>query len=238
MVKLWATIRIIKHVYSSLVVDQPKLQALALAIFLSLRQYGITLVPIWVSRENEIISWADSGSRDFRSDDYSLDPVTFASLESTYGKFTVDAMANSANSVCDKFFSRYSSPGTSGVNFFAQILSMKEFYYVFPPVKRSVDAIIHLAKFKCSGILVIPVWPRSWIFNWIFPDGTHCGGWVKTLELISPVFNSGPSVGPVFKGLKDYKTAVLQFDFKQNFLTQISVKNKHLCLKSGCSRCI
>ena len=31
---------------------QPKLQSLALAIFLSLRQYGITLVPIWVSTEN------------------------------------------------------------------------------------------------------------------------------------------------------------------------------------------
>jgi hypothetical protein len=88
---------------------QPKLQALALAIFLSLRQYGITLVPIWVSRENEIITWADAGSRYFRSDDYSLDPVSFASLESTSGKFTVDAMANSPNSVCDKFYSRYFS---------------------------------------------------------------------------------------------------------------------------------
>ena len=121
---------------------------------------------------------------------------------------------------------------------FPQILSLKENYYVFPPVRKAVDAIFHLAKFKCSGILIIPVWPRSWIFSFIFPDGTHCAGWVKTLELISPVFNSGPSVGPVFKGLKDYKTAVLQFDFKQNFLTQKSVKNKHLCLKSGCSRCI
>ena len=89
------------------------MQALALAIFLSLRKYNITLIPIWVSREHEIITWADLGSRDFCSDDYSLDPVTFTSLESTYGKFTVDAMANSANSVCDKFFSRYSSPGTS-----------------------------------------------------------------------------------------------------------------------------
>jgi hypothetical protein len=139
-------------------------------------QNGIALVPIWVSREHEIITCADLGSRDFRSNDYSIDPVS--SLESTYDKFTVDAMPNSANTVCSKFYSRYSSHGSSGVNFFAQTLSQKEYFYVFPPVKRAVDAIQHLAKFKCSGVLVIPVWPRSWIFSHFFPDGTHCAGWV------------------------------------------------------------
>ena len=66
---------------------QPKLQALALAIFLSLRRHNITLIPIWFSREHEIITWADQGSRDFLSDDYSIDPVSFSSIESTYGKF-------------------------------------------------------------------------------------------------------------------------------------------------------
>ena len=59
---------------------QPKLQKLALDIFLALRKFNITLVPIWVSRENELISWADKGSRDFRSDDYSLDCVTMSNL--------------------------------------------------------------------------------------------------------------------------------------------------------------
>jgi hypothetical protein len=117
---------------------QPILQALALAIFLSLRRYNITLIPIWVSREHEIITWADQGSQDFHSDDYSIDPVSFSSLESTYGKFSVDAMATSAKTLCFKFVSRYSSPGTSGVNFFAQTLSQEDKFYVFPPVKRAV----------------------------------------------------------------------------------------------------
>ena len=48
----------------------PRLQKLALEVFLALRKFHILLVPVWVSRENEIISWADWGSRDFRSDDY------------------------------------------------------------------------------------------------------------------------------------------------------------------------
>ena len=56
---------------------QPKLQKLAMSIFLALRKHNIVLNPIWISRESEVIQWVDSGSRDFRSDDYSLDPVSF-----------------------------------------------------------------------------------------------------------------------------------------------------------------
>ena len=151
----------------------PRLQKLSLEIFLALRKYRILLVPTWISRENDIISWADWGSRDFRSDDYSLDPVTMNTLSAKFGKFTVDCMANSANTVCSKFFSRYSSPGTSGVNFFAQTLSQDDYFFCFPPVRKAVDAILHLATLKVSGILVISVWPRSQIFSWFFPDGVH-----------------------------------------------------------------
>ena len=82
----------------------PRLQKLALEVFLALRKFHILLVPIWVSRENEIISWADWGSRDFRSDDYSLDPVTMNSLTGKFGTFTVDCMDNSANAICRIYF--------------------------------------------------------------------------------------------------------------------------------------
>ena len=39
-------------------------------------------------------------------------------LSGKFGKFSVDCMANSANAICGKFYSRYSSPGTFGVKFF------------------------------------------------------------------------------------------------------------------------
>ena len=68
----------------------PRLQALSLSVFLTLRKYGITLIPIWKSRDSDIITRADLGSRDFRSDDYSLDPVTFDYLKSKFGPFDVD----------------------------------------------------------------------------------------------------------------------------------------------------
>ena len=104
-----------------------------MSIFLALRMHNIVLTPIWISRESEIIMWADSGSRDFRSDDYSLDPVSCQSVEQRFGKFTVDCMASAPNAVCKKFFSRYSSSGSSGVNFFGQVLTLEDFHYVFAP---------------------------------------------------------------------------------------------------------
>ena len=82
------------------------MQALALSVFLTLRRFRITLIPVWVSRDSDIITRADLGSRDFRSDDYSLDQVTFNDLKSRFGPFQVDCMANSANSVAPKFLNR------------------------------------------------------------------------------------------------------------------------------------
>ena len=82
---------------------QPKLQALAMDVFMSLRKYNITLCPVWISRDSAIIQWADSGSKDFHSDDYSLDPVSFQSLETRFGKFSVDCFTSAPNAVCDKF---------------------------------------------------------------------------------------------------------------------------------------
>ena len=69
----------------------------------------------------------------------------------------MDCFASAPNAVCDKFVSRYSSSGSSGVNFFAQILSYEDNCYVFPPVGKAIDAVKHLAKFKSKGVLIIPV---------------------------------------------------------------------------------
>ena len=110
----------------------------------------------------------------------------------------MDCMANSANAVTAKFFSRYFSVGTSGINFFAQSLKMGENHFCFPPVKRAVDAVYHLAKFRVRGILIIPVWPRSQIFHFFFPDGIHAADWVETLDFINPCFESSLSVGECF----------------------------------------
>ena len=157
----------------------------------------------------------DKGSRDFRSDDYYLDFVTVSILEF-----------------------KFPSPGSSGIDFFAQTLSQKELHFCFPPVRRAVDAIKHLALFKVAGILVIPVWPRSQIFSWFFPDGAHAPVWALSLEILDPSFSSGQSVGPCFKGVQSFKTVALEFNFQNNFLSFAPKVRSDFCLRKGCVDCL
>ena len=128
--------------------------------------------------------------------------------------------------------------GSSGVNFFAQTLNMVDFYYCFPPVKKSVDALRHLSFFKASGVLVIPVWPRSSFFGWFFPDGNHAALWCLKMLKISPCFVSSLSVGPVFKGKKDFDTVAMEFAFQVCPLSRSPNFHVDFCLLGGCSKCL
>ena len=114
---------------------------------------------------------------------------------------------------------------------------MEDFHFVFPPVRKSIDAVNHLAKYNCAGVLIIPIWARAPWFTWFFPDGSHCAEWIKTLLLFSPTFISGPSVGPVFKGVKQFETASLEFDFQSYSLSYNIVKSPNHCLYGGCVKC-
>ena len=120
-----------------------------------------------------------------------------------------------------------------GLIFFAQTLRQEDFHFCFPPVRKAVDAIKHLALFKVAGILVIPVWPRSQIFNYFFPDGAHTPDWVLSLEFLNPSFSPGQSVGPCFKGVQSFKTVALEFNFQNNFLSFAPKVGLDFCLKNG-----
>ena len=50
-----------------------RLQPMVVEVTLALRSAGIVMEAVWRSREEGVIQWADRGSRDFHSDDISLD---------------------------------------------------------------------------------------------------------------------------------------------------------------------
>ena len=92
-----------------------------------------------------------------------------------------------------------------------------------------------MAKYHCAGVLIIPLWARAPWFTKFFPDGSHCAEWVKTLVLLSPTFVSGPSVGPVFKGVKQFQTDCIEFDFQSYSLSRDSViRSPTHCLMGSC----
>ena len=87
-----------------------------------------------------MIKYADMGSRDFHSDDISLDYFTFQEAERKFGSFTVDGFASSGNAKCSTFFSRRDVPGSAGVDFFMQTLNPSEFYWLFPAISMLCQA--------------------------------------------------------------------------------------------------
>ena len=68
---------------------------------------------------------------------------------------TVDAMASSSNTICSKFYSKYQSLNSLGVDFFSQSLDKTEFYFVFPPVSMAVSTLRFLESQKVEGIFII-----------------------------------------------------------------------------------
>ena len=137
-----------------------------------------------------------------------------------------------------QIFSRHSSPGSSGVNFFAQTLNSSEFFFVFPPVGLAVSAIKHLALFNCKGVLILPVWKKSPWYNFFFPDGHHAVSWIIKMIILNPTFISGIYVGPCFTGVKDYDTVAVSFDFHRHYLNFDPKLDKSHCLTRGCISCI
>ena len=80
-------------------------------------EHKISLHVHWVPRElNED---ADDVSKLLDGSDWRLHPGIFASLNNRWGPHTVDLFASSKNAQCQRLFSKFWCPGTSGVDAFS-----------------------------------------------------------------------------------------------------------------------
>ena len=190
-------------------------------------------MPVWVRRDNSFIEICDRGSREFRFDDYSLTKCCLKSVLKNFPKVTVDAMASSTNCIVPKFFSRYPSLNSLGVDLFSQTLDYYEFYFVFPPISFGVNVLKFLASQQARGIFIIPVWSKSIWFNFIFPDGRHCAHWVSKMLIFSPNFEPNLNSSTCFSDFVTYKMAALEFDFKKYSLNTNSRGVCFFALRQG-----
>ena len=217
-----------------------KLQPLIMKASLKLREYGIIVEPVWLSRDDGVIRYADLGSRDFHADDISVDAVTFAQAVEVFGLFNVDGFASSSNAKCKKFFSRLDVPGSTGVDFFMQKLSPGDNHWIFPPIGRLCQAVMHLMFWKAMGVVVLPVWPRSSFFPFFFPDGKHLALWVVDVLWTRPYFICGPLVeSRCLKGWKSFDTALIKVDFRDFDVNSFykSKEDPKWCREGGCCVC-
>ena len=221
----------------------PRIHKLVVDIFLACHALQISLTVSWRSRDNPLLQLADAGSRDFDGSSYSLDFSSSSIVMEAFShvNLTVDAMAQSWNKKLPRYFSRFKDPLAIGQNFFAQKLDVSEGYYIFPPPKTIVACLLHLRKFRATGVLVIPLWPSCSFFNFVFPDGKHPGSWALSLLRFRPEgFVCDPCIkSSTFKNSPSFDIVAIHFSFAQcewdcfyRSRTDIS-----LCLDWGCVSC-
>ena len=138
---------------------------------------------------------------------------------------------------CDAYFSKFADPQAAEINFFAQNVSCGNLW-VFPPVHLLVPTILHLWANQARGTLVVPAWFSAHFWNQVCDDGRHFNIFVKTIYKFKRVYQSGDWVrSSVFKGVKQFFTLALQFDFRNISKSDISVSKVHpdFCFFGGCN---
>lgn len=134
------------------------LHDIAINIFSNCIQNQILLEAEWIPRsENEV---ADYFSKMYDYDDWSISDTVFQFFNNKWGPYDVDLFADCNNFKVTKFFSKFWTPGTSGVD--ALVFNWKDFNaWIVPPVCMVPAVINHMLLCRAKGTLVVPKWTSS-----------------------------------------------------------------------------
>ena len=191
---------------------KPYLQNIAIDVFSFCSKFNIKLIPQWIPREQ--IELADYCSRIKDTDNWSIDNDSFRLINNLYGPFTVDRFANNLNRKLKCFNSKYHCPGTSHVNAFTDDWS-NDLNWLCPPISSIGSVIRHLKLCKAKGTLLVPVWPSSYFWPLIFPNGKQMADFKKGFIIIE-LFYYSEAADSVFSGYTKFKTIILNIDCSNN----------------------
>ena len=220
-----------------------RIHRLVVDIFLSCRTHGILLTVSWRSRNDPLLQIADAGSRDFDGSSFGLDFASFSVILEAFShvNLSVDAMAQFWNKKFPLYFSRRKDPASIGQNFFSQKLDPEVGYYIFPPPHDIVAVLMHFRLYRAKGVLIMPMWPSTSFFNFVFPDGKHPGAWAVSLLRFRPSsFVCDPCVrSSTFRNNPSFDVIAIEFSFRNLesdcFSRALAIPS--LCLDWGCEKC-
>ena len=97
-----------------------------------------------------------------------MKPSFVQTLEIKWGKFSIDLFADNNNTKCDRFCSKYCSPGCFRVDAFSFDWS-GEFCYIVPPVYLIPKAIKHFltSRGRAKRVLIVPYWPSTVFLSYL-----------------------------------------------------------------------
>ena len=134
------------------------MQEIAENIFNLCFKCKIDLQPRWTPREENKV--ADTLSKIYDYDDWSVKECVFQDISARWGPFTVDRFASAENAKLTRFNSKFYSPGTEQVDALS-ISWSKENNYLVPPVYLVPKVIQHLRISRATGVLFVPQWPSA-----------------------------------------------------------------------------
>ncbi|KAK3090119.1 hypothetical protein FSP39_009337 [Pinctada imbricata] len=142
-----------------------ELHQLALEVLGFCVAHSIRLELAWIPRD--LNAYADELSKIFDFDDWEVRDEIFTFLNKKWGEFSCDIFADCKNKKVSKFFSKYYSPGTSGVDAFAQNWDGENCWLV-PPPNLICRTVSHLRICKAFGVLIVPRWESAlfWPIIW------------------------------------------------------------------------
>lgn len=178
---------------------KPHLQALAIDIFQLCLAKRIVLDAQWIPRS--VNERADLLSRFVDKDDWSLNPVVFQDIDVKWGPHTVDRFASYYNAQLPRFNSKFASPGSCGVDAFAQDWSC-EINWICPPVSLIVRSVRKLEACNGFGTLVIPEWPSASFWPFLHSTPSRFKSFVKDVFVLPRIDNlliEGPGQMEIYK---------------------------------------
>jgi hypothetical protein len=136
-------------------------------IMIRCKRLNTRIIPIHLLRDDPRIKIADDGSKTTDTDNWQVDDQTFQRNRTRF-KFTIDLFASDRNSKCQRFYSNFFCPGTSGIHAFSHSCD-DEVAWICPPIQEIIRIVRRLKTSRTTGILFVPKWKTAdyWveIFN-------------------------------------------------------------------------
>lgn len=111
----------------------------------------------------KINTWADHLSRLPLQYEWRLNPRLFARLDKMWGPHTIDRFASISTTQLPMYNSRYSDPGTAGIDALAQNNWGSENNYINAPFRLIPQVLDKIISQKAWATLIAPLWPaQAW----------------------------------------------------------------------------
>ena len=135
----------------------------------------------------------------------------FQLLSDQWGPYTVDLFADNVNHKVCKFYSRYWTEGTAGVDAFAHDWQFENCWAV-PPVGLVGRVIKHIVRYRAHGTLIVPYWLSASFWPLISNGRGQFLWFIVNVKLFNTkgIFQSG-SVQSMFN--KNFNGSVLALKF-------------------------